>query len=101
MKNTKLPDRQIDELAHSFFSAIQGISESKQYLRIFFRALLSSSEYRDILLRWKILQMLSKKASHRDIVSYLGVSMTKITRGSLVLADTWGEFTKIRALIRL
>lgn len=101
MKNTKLTDRQINELAHNFFFTLQGISKSKRHLRIFFQALLSPSEYRDLILRWEILRMLSHDIPQREIVSRLGVSVTKITRGSLLLLDIFGEFAKIRTRIRL
>lgn len=101
MRNTKLTDRQLKEFSLSFFSAVDRLSENKMHLRIFFRALLTRSEYRSLLIRWKILQLLSQRVAQRDIISELGVSSGKVTRGSEILFGAWGEFTKIRERIRL
>lgn len=101
MRNTKLTDRQLKEFSLSFFSAIDRLSENRMHLRIFFNALLTRSEYRSLLIRWRILQMLSQRIAQRDIISELGVSSGKVARGSEILFGVWGEFAKIRERIRL
>lgn len=101
MKNIKLTDKEITYISHGFFSAIDRISENKHYLQIFFQAILSPTEYRDVLLRWEVLNMLSRNTPYQKISSRLGVSMSKVNRASLLLFNPWGDFSKIKTYLHL
>ncbi|NBS41306.1 DNA-binding transcriptional regulator [bacterium] len=74
---------------------IQAIAPSKALLKAFLRDLLTSAEYRDTALRWRIVKMLSQGVPQRDISAALGVSLSKITRGSRELSDDKGGFAKV------
>lgn len=54
--------------------------------------LLTPSEYADIIVRWQIVKELYKGMPQRDISKKLGVSISKITRGSRELLNTSGGF---------
>ena len=49
--------------------------------------ILTPNEMKDLLLRWKLMEMLKSGISQRKIASQLGVSLCKITRGSKILKD--------------
>lgn len=95
MVNTKLTDEQIERLMDDVLSVIQAAAPSKPMLRAFLRDLLTPAEYRDTALRWRIVKMLSQGFPQREIAESLGVSLSKITRGSRELADDQGGFAKI------
>lgn len=52
--------------------------------------LLTSKEYESLAERWQIVQFLHKGVPQRDIAEQLGVSISKITRGSKVLQEGAG-----------
>lgn len=95
MVNTKLTDEQIERLMDDVLSVLQAVAPSKPMLRAFLRDLLTPAEYRDTALRWRIVKLLSQGIPQRDIAESLGVSLSKITRGSRELADDQGGFAKI------
>lgn len=100
MKNTKLTDQELKLISHRFFSSLGNISDDYSLLLLFFTVLLSPSEYRDILLRWEILRLLSRRTDQREISARLGVSMTKITRASLALFHHRHALGKVQHRIR-
>ncbi|PLX26102.1 transcriptional regulator [Candidatus Parcubacteria bacterium] len=61
----------------------------------FLKDLLTPSEYKDIVTRLQIVKMLDAGVSQRDIAAKLGVSISKVTRGSRELLDDKGGFRKI------
>lgn len=95
MINTKLADEQIERLMDDVLFVIQAVAPSKPMLREFLRDLLSPAEYRDTALRWRIVKLLSQGIPQRDIAESLGVSLSKITRGSRELSDDQGGFAKV------
>lgn len=76
-------------------TALQTASSDKVLLREFLRDLLTPMEYRDTALRWRIITMLASHTPQRDIAKSLGVSLSKITRGSRELMDPTGGFSQI------
>ena len=94
MNNTKLAPEQIERLMDDVVSTLQTVSPSKALLREFLRDLLTPAEYRDVALRWRIINMLAKGTPQRDIAESLGVSLSKITRGSREMLDEAGGFAK-------
>lgn len=95
MVNTKLTDEQVERLMDDVLGVLQAIAPSKPLLRSFLRDLLTPVEYRDTALRWRIVTMLSKGIPQREIAESLGVSLSKITRGSRELTDETGGFAKV------
>ena len=51
----------------------------------FLEEILTSSERKDLSLRWRLMQMLSEGVTQRKIASELGISLCKITRGAKIL----------------
>lgn len=74
---------------------LQTVAPSKTLLKAFLRDLLTVAEYRDTALRWRIVKLLSQGVSQRDIAESLGVSLSKITRGSRELHDRSGGFARV------
>ena len=94
MNNSKLTTDQIERLMDDLILVLQAVSPSKALLREFLRDLLTPAEYRDTALRWRIVTMLAKGVPQRDIAESLGVSLSKITRGSRELLNETGGFAK-------
>ena len=61
----------------------------------FLRQLLTGAELREIGSRWKLVRMLHRGMSQREIARRLGVSLCKITRGSRELKKKDSPFRKI------
>lgn len=57
--------------------------------------LLTTSEYTEIKKRWEIVKMLDKGISQHLIVKTLNVGIATVTRGSKVLKNPNGGFSKI------
>ncbi|MEI6510940.1 MAG: Trp family transcriptional regulator [Candidatus Uhrbacteria bacterium] len=95
MNNTKLTTDQIERLMDDVVSVLQAVSPSKALLREFLRDLLTPAEYRDVALRWRIVKMLSQGRPQREIAESLGVSLSKITRGSRELSNDKGGFAQV------
>ena len=51
----------------------------------FLDEILTSSERKDLSLRWRLMQMLSEGITQRKIATELGISLCKITRGARIL----------------
>ncbi len=95
MVNTKLTDEQVERLMDDVIDVIQAVAPSRALLKAFLRDLLTQAEYRDTALRWRIVKLLSDGVPQRDIATSLGVSLSKITRGSRELSDKNGGFAKV------
>jgi len=61
----------------------------------FLADLLTPQEFDDIVSRWQIIKQLDKGIPQRRIAKDLGVSISKITRGSRALQDKKGGFRKV------
>lgn len=53
----------------------------------FLQDLLTEGEVEDFVLRWRIFEGLLEEKPQRDIAKSLGISITKVSRGSAVLRD--------------
>lgn len=60
----------------------------------FLSDILTDSELIDLNKRWRILKMLKKGVSQREISKELGVSLCKVTRGSKILRNENSVITK-------
>jgi len=92
MVNTKLTNEQVERLMDDVVATLQAVAPSRPLLKAFLRDLLTPAEYRDTALRWRIIKMLSDGVPQRNIAESLGVSLSKITRGSRELSDDNGGF---------
>jgi TrpR family trp operon transcriptional repressor len=70
----------IDRLAGSFCSVTD-----RATMKRFFAEIFTPAEIDDLVLRWRLMEMLEAGASQRAIAGRLGISLCKITRGSKVL----------------
>ncbi len=95
MNNLKLSTPQIERMMDDVIKTLQQIAPDKILLRGFLNDLLTPSEYRDVALRWRIVNMIAEGQSQRDIADALGVSPSKITRGSRELLDPKGAFAQL------
>ena len=69
-----------DELI-KVFAEISDFEEMKAFIG----EILTPKEIEDLSLRWKLLQELHEGTTQRDIASKYGISLCKITRGSMIL----------------
>lgn len=53
----------------------------------FLRELLTESEIETLTKRWRILEMLKKGCTQREIAKELQVSLCKVTRGAKIMKD--------------
>lgn len=64
--------------------AFAGLSDPDR-MSDFFAEIFTPAEIDDLVLRWRLLEMLHQGYSQREIAAELGISLCKITRGSRVL----------------
>ena len=67
----------------SVFSSIHDQDEMKR----FFHEILTSSEIRNLALRWELMKRLKQGIPQRKIASDLRISLCKITRGSKIVKN--------------
>ena len=84
----------MDEL----LTVLQVIAPKKKLLRTFLQGLLTRAEYRDTALRWRIVTQLHAGIPQREIAQELGVSLSKITRGSREIANNSGFAVVLRQI---
>ncbi|MDD3642429.1 MAG: Trp family transcriptional regulator [Candidatus Krumholzibacteria bacterium] len=70
----------IDRLAAAFCS----VTDARTMRRLL-AEMLTPAEIDDLVLRWRLMEMLEAGSSQRAIAGRLGISLCKITRGSKVL----------------
>jgi len=61
--------------------------DSAREIDALLQALLTPSEYEDIIMRLQIVKELQKGTAQRDIAKKLGVSIAKVTRGSHLIQE--------------
>lgn len=82
-----VPQNQLKEL-YRLFSSIESEKEAKMLLEDMF----TPQEMASLCERWQLIQELHKGTAQRDIAKKLGVSISKITRGSRMLQYGSGGF---------
>lgn len=87
--------RPISELCE-LFASLQ--SEREAYLLL--KDLLTPQELESLAERWQLVQMLAKEVPQRQIAEKLGISISKITRGSHMLQYGSGGFTHFLGKMR-
>lgn len=81
------PARQYKDL-YALFSSINGEKEAKMLLE----DMLTPQELASLAERWQLIQELHKGTPQRTIANKLGISISKITRGSRMLQYGSGGF---------
>jgi TrpR family trp operon transcriptional repressor len=85
-----LPARYYKEL-FALFAAIENEKEAKTMLEDLF----TPQEIDDLAQRWQLIQELIEGKPQRQIAEDLGISISKITRGSTMLKHGSGAFEKM------
>ena len=75
-------------------SVLMHMAKDKELLRRFLRDILTSQEYEDLAIRWQLVKELEEGTPQRDIVEHLGVSLSRINRGSRALQESKGGFAE-------
>ncbi|HLD27590.1 MAG TPA: YerC/YecD family TrpR-related protein [Patescibacteria group bacterium] len=92
--NTKLSTMKKPTFHHSYqelfglFSVLKSEQEAEKLLK----DILTPQELASIAERWQLVKMLAQKVPQRDIKKALGISISKITRGSKELQFGHGGF---------
>ena len=73
---------------HTLFVHVRNQREAEMLLK----DLLTPKEYRSLVERWQLIQMLAKGRRQRDIKKKLKISISKVTRGSRMLKHGSGGF---------
>lgn len=68
-------------------TALLAQAKEANALERFLQDLLTPAEIEDFVLRWRIFEKLLNHEPQRDIAKSLGISITKVSRGSAVLRD--------------
>ena len=63
-------------------------------IEIFFKELLTESEIETLSKRWRILELLTKGLTQREIAKELQVSLCKVTRGAKIIKNKDSVITK-------
>ena len=74
----------MNEALTRFAEAATCVTDPRE-LEIFLSELLTPAELHDLVLRWKLLELLELGISQRKVAETLGVSLCKITRGAKIL----------------
>lgn len=75
-------------------SVLCAVALDRQLLYEFWEDLLTPREQIDIAARWQIVKQLDRGVKQRKIAKNLGVSISKITRGSRELSNKNGGFAR-------
>ncbi|MBP6945396.1 helix-turn-helix domain-containing protein [Patescibacteria group bacterium] len=70
-------------------------SQDPDLLKSLLEDILTPAEIDDLAQRWRIIKALHKNIPQRTIASELGVSLSKVTRGSRVLLNPKGGFNTL------
>ena len=80
----------ISEIASIFFNL-----EKKEDIEDFLNEIMTSTELKDLSLRWELMKKIKNGISQRKIASELKISLCKITRGSKILKNSNSVSNKI------
>jgi TrpR family trp operon transcriptional repressor len=93
--NTTISHSQRKRFESELLELLMQESANKQQFKAVLIDLLSPKEYTELLIRWQIIKELSKGTPQREIAKKLGVSFSKITRGSHVFANPKSRFAQL------
>ena len=82
-----MPHRRFQNL-YELFAAVRTEKEAE----ILLKDILTPQELDSIAERWELIQMLAQGTSQREVADKLGISISKITRGSRMLQYGSGGF---------
>ena len=71
------------------------IGDNPKLLNEFLKDLLTSSEYRELEVRWQIVKKLYNEIPQRQIAYDLGVGIATVSRGARELQDRQGGFQQV------
>jgi Trp operon repressor len=92
----RVPDRHLKDL-YRLLASIDTPGEAEQLLQ----DLATPQEVEAFAERWQLVQMLAKGATQREISGKLGVSISKVTRGSKWLQYGSGGFMHFLRKLRI
>jgi len=78
-----------------FVDLIYRIAKDKKLLKEFLKDILSRKEYKNLLLRWRIIELLTEGKSQRDVATELKISVATVSRGANVLKNASGGFAHV------
>ncbi len=88
--------RVVDDALGDMVGAFASVDDPA-VMRKLFNEVFTSSERRDIALRWELMKMIQQDVPQREIAARLGISLCKITRGSRVLRSRGSASARIMA----
>ena len=87
--------KQKDAYAWELVRVLSKIAHDRELLRAFLEDILTPTEYKEIPVRWQIVQQLARGIPQREIAKNLHVSIATITRGSRELLNKKGGFQQV------
>ena len=84
-----------EEYTDELVGVIQKIAGDRELLKAFFQDILSPAEYKELGVRWQIVQQLAAGNSQRDVAKNLHTAIATVTRGSRELEDENGGFQRV------
>lgn len=78
---------------NEIFKILNNLKTQKE-IEIFFNEIFTKNELETLEKRWRIMQMLAKGSTQREIANELNVSLCKVTRGSKILKNKNSITTK-------
>ncbi len=87
-----MQEQHLDELSGLILQ-----TRSRQELEVLLQALLTPQELDEVILRWRLIALLMKGTTQRDISHELGISLGKIARGSRLLKYGPPSFRELAA----
>ena len=84
-----------EEYTDELVGVIQNIAKDRELLKAFFQDILSPAEYKELGVRWQIVQQLAAGNSQRDVAKNLHTAIATVTRGSRELEDENGGFQRV------
>ncbi len=70
------------------------LAKNQELFADFLEDLLTPQEFTELASRWQLVQLLNAGMTQREIAKKLGISLSKITRGSRELLDPKGGFRR-------
>ncbi len=81
--------------SHRELFALIAALENVREVEVLLKDLLTPQELDSLAERWQEIQLLARGLPQRDVAKKLGISMSKVTRGSLALQYGTGGFLRM------